>query len=396
MHLLTGARRSYDWGSIAAMPEFLNLPTDGEPFAELWLGAHPTGPSTVETPGGAERLDEFVSRNERRHLGERVIAGFGRLPYLVKLLAPAKPLSIQVHPTREMAEEGFHEEERRGVPVSDPQRSFKDRSNKPEMVYAITGFEGLVGFRPHEEIVRLLDAIAGPLASARELLSDVRAEDGLKLMLETMVGLAADDINTVVGISVSMATAHPDPEVRAACATVVELAQQYPGDVGAVVSLVLNRVQLEPGQLVFLGDGVPHAYLGGFGLEIMANSDNVLRLGLTSKHIDVESMLHAIDFSSWGFEVSTGPGDAVTHVFGPPVPEFALSITRPDKSSQGSTVLPGDGPRILVCLDGDITAATNAAPHGRSITKGQSLFVSAADGDITVRGNGTVAQAFVP
>lgn len=396
MHLLTGARRSYDWGSIAAMPEFLNLTPDGEPFAELWLGAHPTGPSTVEAPGGAEGLDEFVSRNERRHLGERVMAGFGRLPYLVKLLAPAKPLSIQVHPTRELAERGYREEESRGVPLSDPRRSFKDRSNKPEMVYAITAFEGLVGFRPLEEIVRLLDAIAGPLSPVRALLSDVRAEDGLKLMLETMVGLDAEVINAVVGISASSAASHPDPDVRAACATVVELAQQYPGDVGAVVSLVLNRVQLEPGQLVFLGDGVPHAYLGGFGLEIMANSDNVLRLGLTSKHIDIESMLHAIDFSSWGFDVSTGPGDAVTHVFGPPVPEFALSITRPNRSAEGKVILPGDGPRILVCLDGDITAATNAAPHGRSITRGQSLFVSAADGDITVRGHGTLAQAFVP
>ena len=396
MHLLTGARRSYDWGSTTSMPEFLGTDPDGKPFAELWLGAHPTGPSTIIGPTGNEGLDEWVARDRLGNLGQRVDAAFGRLPYLVKLLAPAKPLSIQVHPTRGLAAKGFLEEERQGIPLDAPHRTFKDMNNKPEMVYAISNFDGLAGFRPRQEIARLLEELAGPLEPARARLSTTPGEHGMRLMLEILVGLPPEDIQTVLEIAASLALLHPHPVVRAACATVRELANAYPGDVGAVVSLVLNRVHLAPGESMFLADGVPHAYLGGFGLEVMANSDNVLRLGLTSKHIDVEAMLGAVDFSSSGFDVTSAPKDATTHTFRPPVPDFALSITHPWKTAEGRTTLPGDGPRILVCLEGTVTVETRSSADTCALTKGQSLFVPAAEGSIRVEGRGTIAQAFVP
>lgn len=395
MHLLTGARRSYDWGSTTSMPEFLGTDPDGKPFAELWLGAHPTGPSTISGPTGTEGLDEWVARDRLGNLGQRVDAAFGRLPYLVKLLAPANPLSIQVHPTCELAAKGFLEEERQGIPLDDPHRTFKDTNNKPEMVYAISHFEGLAGFRPRHQIALLLEEIAGPLSPARDQLA-VPGEQGMRLMLETLVGLSPEDIQAVLEVAASLSLTHPHPVVRAACDTVGELANAYPGDVGTVVSLVLNRVHLAPGESMFLADGVPHAYLRGFGLEVMANSDNVLRLGLTSKHIDIEAMLGAVDFSSSGFDVASTPKDAAAHTFRPPVPDFALSIARPGETGNDSITLPGNGPRILVCLDGSVTVMTEASTETCTVSRGQALFVPATEGGIHVAGLGEVAQAFVP
>ncbi|NQD89938.1 mannose-6-phosphate isomerase, class I [Paenarthrobacter sp. CM16] len=395
MHLLTGARRSYDWGSTTSMPEFLGTDSDGKPFAELWLGAHPTGPSSITGPAGTEGLDHWVARDRLGNLGHRVDAAFGRLPFLVKLLAPAKPLSIQVHPTRELAANGYLEEERQGVPLDDPRRTFKDTNNKPEMVYAISQFEGLAGFRPRQEIALFLGEIAGPLEPARDLLG-VPGEQGMRLMLEALVGLSPEDIWTVLGIAASLSLTHPHPLVRTACATVGELANTYPGDVGTVVSLVLNRVCLAPGESMFLADGVPHAYLGGFGLEVMANSDNVLRLGLTSKHIDIDAMLGAVDFSSCSVDVASAPISAATHIFQPPVPDFALSITRPERASTGFVDLPGSGPRILVCLDASVRVKAQASADIMAITRGQSLFIPDNQGGIRVSGPGTIALAFVP
>jgi mannose-6-phosphate isomerase len=214
--------------------------------------------------------------------------------------------------------------------------------------------------------------------------------------LEKILQLTPDDIDVITDACRRLARESPDQIVAAACQTTVELAGLYPGDVGTVMSLVLNRVVLEPGQLVFLGDGVPHAYLGGFGLELMANSDNVLRLGLTSKHIDIPAMLEALDFTSSGYSIESAPENATTHVFRPPVEEFALSLTITDRSDSDTIFLPGDGPRVLVCLEGTVRARSQADLEGQFLARGEALFIKASDGSITVDGHGTVAQAFVP
>lgn len=395
MYRLTGTRRTYDWGSTTAMFDFLGTTPDGAPFAELWLGAHPTGPATAQTPEGPAPLDQVISADTEQTLGKEVAAKFGQLPYLVKLLAPARPLSMQVHPNRNMAAAGYREEERRGVPLTDPRRSFKDEHNKPEMVYAITRFEGLVGFRDREEVSSLLQTIAGPLGPAHYALQQKRGEQGMRSALELMLKLDTPQVAEVLEINRRMAGSHPEPVIRAACGTVEELSRLYPGDIGAIISLMLNRVQLEPGQLVFLADGVPHAYLGGFGLEVMGNSDNVLRLGLTTKHIDVVSMLKALDFNSSGFVVETAPSDQVTHIFEPPTPEYALSITRPHLAQGGTTDLPGRGPRVLVCLSGQVTVQTTAG-NDETLSRGQALFVPATETVICASGCGSLAQTFVP
>ncbi|WP_279294092.1 mannose-6-phosphate isomerase, class I [Arthrobacter humicola] len=395
MYRLTGSRRSYDWGSTTSMFEFLGRDPDGAPFAELWLGAHPTGPATAHTSAGAAGLDEVIEADSIRHLGPKVQAEFGRLPYLLKLLAPARPLSMQVHPSPEMAQAGFHDEESRGVPLTDPTRSFKDEYHKPEMVYALSRFEGLVGFRPTDQVHSLLSRLDGPVTAALHALSPAAADAGLQNALRQLLQLSAADVDHIVAACRQLAVTSSDPEERSAYGTVDELARFYPGDVGAVVSLLLNRVVLEPGQLVFLGDGIPHAYLSGFGLELMANSDNVLRLGLTSKHLDSNAMLEALDFTSSGYEVESAPNGAITHVFSPPVPEFALSISHLEHAD-GPHTLPGDGPRLLTCVEGTIQATTDGESLGLRLNRGESIFVPAADGPLTVRGSGTVAQAFVP
>ncbi len=395
MYRLTGSRRSYDWGSTTSMFEFLGREPDGTPFAELWLGAHPTGPSTAHTPTGNVRLDEVIGADSATNLGPKVHAEFGRLPYLLKLLAPARPLSMQVHPSPDMAQAGFHDEETRGVPLTDPVRSFKDEYHKPEMVYALSRFEGLVGFRTKAQVHSLLSRLDGPVTAARDALTFAAEKSGLQNALRQLLQLSTTDVDHVVAACRHLATTSSNPEERTAYGTVDELARFYPGDVGAVVSLLLNRVVLEPGQVVFLGDGIPHAYLSGFGLELMANSDNVLRLGLTSKHLDSDAMLEALDFTSSGYEVESAPNGAVTHVFAPPVPEFALSISHPE-NADGPHTLPGDGPRVLICVEGTIQATTDGEPQGMRLNRGESIFVPAADGPLTVRGSGTAAQAFVP
>jgi mannose-6-phosphate isomerase len=395
MQPLNGARQSYDWGSKTSMFRFLGKDPDGESFAELWFGAHPLAPSTVVTASGPIGLDEAIAQDQEMHLGDKVKDHFGRLPYLVKLLAPLRPLSIQVHPDPAFAAEGFQAENSLGLPTSHVQRSFKDEHHKPEMVFAITSFEGLAGFRPLVEVALIFEALGKPVGRAYEAAcSDPKGS--LRTYLEYLLHLSAEEIDQVAQKCRELAISHPHPVIKAACKTVDELSTLYPGDVGAVVSLLLNRVILRPGQILFIADGVPHAYLGGFGLEVMANSDNVLRLGLTNKHIDIPSTLKALDFTSSGYKVETAPVGAVTHIFRPPVTEFALSISYPHRAFGGEVELPGAGPRILVCLEGAITAWTHDRTEQRQLVQGEASFVGANEGQVYVSGSGAIAEVFVP
>lgn len=396
MQSLTGVRQSYDWGSTTSMFKFLGKEPDGGPFAELWLGAHPLAPAAINTAAGPRGLDELIAENQAEHLGERVSNEFGSLPYLVKLLAPARPLSIQVHPDQTLAAAGFRHENDQGIPVLDRHRNFKDEHHKPEMVYAITPFEGLAGFRPVQEVALVLGAIGEPLRAAYSVVASSGPEGSLKEPLEHLLNLNAEQINQVTQRCKELAIHHPHPVINAASRTVAELSVAYPGDVGSVLSLLLNRILLEPGQLLFIADGVPHAYLGGFALEVMANSDNVLRLGLTNKHIDIPSTLEALDFNSSGCEIETRPSESITHIFRPPADEFALSISRPHRSIEDEVELPGDGPRILVCLEGAISVSTQQDACSMKLLQGDVSFLSANEGKASISGEGLIAEVFVP
>lgn len=249
MEHLAGVVQHYDWGDRHFLPEFLGRPPDGRPWAELWLGTHPKGPSRL---ADGRPLEEAT----------------GPLPYLLKVLAAAEPLSLQTHPNAEQARHGF------------AAGTFRDPYPKPELLVALTPFEGLCGVRPPDETVALLDELGlGQLAAAFDasgVADTVRALLGRRVPIAPVVTACASSDR---------------PEAQ----LVVELAGRWPDDPAVLVTLLLNYVELEPGEAIALGAGNLHAYVRGAGIELMAPSDNVVRAGLTGKQIDVELLLEVMD-----------------------------------------------------------------------------------------------------
>ncbi|RMH76263.1 MAG: mannose-6-phosphate isomerase, class I, partial [Actinomyces sp.] len=305
---LDGVVRHYDWGSPEAIPRLCGLAPDGRPWAELWLGAHPSAPAAVGP--GRTPLDRLVAADPQGQLGPVVAERFGTLPFLLKVLAAARPLSLQAHPTLDQARRGFAREEAAGIPVDAPHRSYRDRSHKPELICALTTFDALCGFRHPVRTLALLDELAtGALDPVRAALADSPDAVGLSRVLRHLLELDAAEAATLVESVVAACAAADGSEFARERRTALRLAELYPGDAGVVTSLLLNRVTLRPGQALFLGAGNLHAYLGGVGVEIMANSDNVLRGGLTTKHVDVPALLEVVDTSPLEPEVQ-GSGDA--------------------------------------------------------------------------------------
>ncbi len=267
MRLVGGVEKHYAWGDPRALPDLLGRPADGQPLAELWFGTHPSGISTVSADGA---------------LPEPLDAVAGHLPYLLKLLAAAEPLSLQAHPTAEQARAGFEREEAAGV--VGPERIFVDPHPKPEVVVALTPFQGLCGFRPADATIALLRSIGGEA----DVLADRVVTDGLE------------------GVVTHLMVDHPDLDgLVEACADhrsaeaswIVDLARRYPSDPAVGVALLLNLVVLRPGQAMYLAAGNLHAYLRGTAVEVMGASDNVVRGGLTAKHVDVVELLRTLDYS---------------------------------------------------------------------------------------------------
>ncbi|WP_375499807.1 mannose-6-phosphate isomerase, class I [uncultured Jatrophihabitans sp.] len=369
---LEGALRRYDWGSPTAIPELLGVEPDGRPLAELWFGAHPDDPSTAPDHGAT--LDEIIAADPLQALGSSVVERFGeRLPFLLKVLAADKALSIQVHPTREQAHAGFAAEDAAGVPRDDPNRNYRDPNHKPELICALTPFEALCGFRPVVETRALLTELAVP---ELEFLSAALAgPDPLRTAFTAV--LEHDDAGSLVAALTAAAEGlgrHSD------LARVVELTStDFPGDVGVVLAVLLNYVRLDPGEAIYLGAGNVHAYLRGTGIEIMANSDNVLRCGLTGKHVDVAELLKVTDFS----ELPDPRWRATNGVFAVPVPDFRLVPFAVD----GLVTLGDDEPWVVLCTAGTV------AVGGSVLTPGYAAFVPAADESVPVEGKGTVFAA---
>jgi mannose-6-phosphate isomerase len=396
MHKLAGVPRGYDWGSTTHIQNLLGRSPDGRPLAELWFGAHPTGPSPL-APGtdDAATLEELIAADAVGALGETVAREFdGRLPFLMKFLAPGQAVSLQVHPTPENAVAGFNREEAAGIPIDAFHRSFKDTNHKPEMVFAITDFEGLVGFRPLDEIVALLGRYSHPLLQQchRDLAADP-TPSGLRECLRALVELKSPDVEAIV--DEARALAGEDGANAAAHATVVELAATYPGDAGAVASVMLNRIAFAAGECVFVSSGTPHAYLSGLAVEIMANSDNVFRAGLTSKYVDVEGLLDNVAFSV--VPVDLLEGDETTpgvRVLRPDAREFEL--TSVGIASHEAVTVAGAGPRIAVCVDGRVQVRAAYGDAAVELSPGEAVFVGDSNGDLRMRGAGHVVISSVP
>ncbi|HIZ34937.1 MAG TPA: mannose-6-phosphate isomerase, class I [Candidatus Ruania gallistercoris] len=380
----------YAWGSPEVIPEFLGETATGAPVAEAWYGAHPSAPS--ETDGGTDLRTHLAQAPELR-LGADVVARFGpHLPYLLKLIAPSRPLSLQVHPNLEQAREGFAREEAAGT--AQQGRSYHDANHKPELVYALTTFEAVCGFRAPRRAAELLAGLSAPLA--RELLVRLRAEPSAIGMHAAFGRLlqtgTADQVREVVSQCAERLAAGTSPSQRAD-AIVTRLAQLHPGDPGAVAALLLNPVTLQPGEVMFVPAGWVHAYLSGFGVEVMANSDNVLRAGLTEKHVDIPELLATVDsVAAPPIRIAPELLTEATGVFYAPVDDFELSLTR--LADDPGRRLPGRGPRVLLVLAGQVQVTT--ADESRTLGRGQAVFVAADEGELQVAGTGTLVQADVP
>jgi mannose-6-phosphate isomerase len=378
--------RHYPWGSRTVIPELLGEVTPADrPYAELWMGAHPDAPSVLSdgTP-----LDKAIEQRSETLLGPEVRARFGdRLPFLLKVLAAEKPLSLQAHPTNEQAQAGFAAEEAAGVPRDEPTRTFKDPFHKPELILALTPFEALCGFRPVEESLHCLAKLQVP-----ELKPTIAAlaRGGLRAAIPQLLALfpeQRDSLVSAVAEAAARFVAAHDPEFINTYRWAASLAETYPGDPGVVISLMCNHLKLEPGEAVFLPAGNLHAYLSGAGVEVMASSDNVLRGGLTVKHVDLAALIEVLDFTD-------GRVPVIHPVLGPgglryPVPIEDFDLTRIQLDTQAGS-LATRGPQILLCTEG---AAELTSPDGTlTLSKGRSAFVPAGE-QVTASGPAVLYRA---
>lgn len=395
MHRLTNHVRPYAWGSTAAIPRLLGHEPDGRPHAELWLGAHHGAPSTLHTDEGPVPFDAYIAAGPKEALGEWAVQRFGeRLPFLLKVLAAEAPLSLQAHPDAARARAGFDAEETAGIPVDAPHRNYRDPHHKPELVLALEPFEALCGFRDPADARADLAALDCELARAlrRDLAHDT-AHIALRAALTRLLTLPEAGRERRVGAFVAECEARaagaPGPHIG----TAIELARRYPGDPGAVAALLLNRITLMPGEALFLPAGNVHAYLRGVAVEVMANSDNVLRAGLTAKHVDPAELLDVVDFSVLPIPYSQPRGTRAQgrSEFRPGVAEFALITAGPGTLA---TELPGDVPTVVLVLEGRAELRT-----GRGMTatlrRGQSVFVPAEAGGLRIDGEGHLVAATV-
>jgi len=384
MQLLHGTIQHYAWGTTDAIPELLGVPADGQPFAEYWLGAHPLSPSEL---GGA-RLDTVV-REHPDLIGQPSRDGFGdQLPYLMKVLSARHALSLQVHPSRDQAQEGFARENAAGLALDAPERTYRDDWPKPELLIALEEFHTLSGFRDPKRTAALFDSlgVAGELASVigplterkgqaalAEVFLDVLSLDGERAKLSELVCAAAMQHKNDVG------------ELGEFARTVLELDEVFPADPGILAALLMNRVVLKPGEAVFVPAGHMHAHLRGTGIEVMANSDNVIRGGLTPKHVDVGELVKVVDFSSGEPEITQPEriADGVDRYL-TPCPEF--DVWRVTDSEATPVTLPGAGSaRILLLTSG--RAELVAGDQSLRVTQGDSVFLSAGDADATLAGD---------
>lgn len=317
MRHVKGTVQHYPWGDVAAIPGLLGLPPQGGPWAELWFGTHPAAPSYLDSGAMLESVT-------------------GELPYLLKVLAAAQPLSLQVHPSAQQARSGFARENAAGVALTSPQRNYRDDRHKPELICALTRFEAVCGIAPLDETDALLAALGAPAASLRSILGHGGADGAIGLLLHERPDLS--DL-------LAAAAGHPDPR----CRWLSRLGQIHPNDPSAAIVLILNYVCMEPGQAIYLGAGTMHAYLGGTGIEVMASSDNVLRCGLTDKYVDVDEVLRILDDTPLA-DAMVDPVIMVDGGISLPVPVDDFRITRYDVD--GSTSWIADGPELIICTSG--------------------------------------------
>jgi mannose-6-phosphate isomerase len=389
--LLEPVIQAYAWGSHTAIAELQGRPgPTAQPEAELWMGAHPSAPSGVQRPAGHTTLDLVIAADPEGELGQQSAARFtGRLPFLLKVLAVAKALSIQVHPSREQAEAGYRAENERGLAPGDKSRNYVDDWPKPEILCALTRFEVLAGMRTTADAAALLRALG--VAELAPLAADLEAAANPAVLTETLATILSWPADGRAALVESVAAAcgrlaADGGPYAGACAAIVRVAADHPGDLGIVASLLLRYEVLQPGEAVFLPAGGLHAYLLGTGVELLANSDNVVRAGLTPKHIDIPELLKLTDPAVRVPVIEPRALGGGVFRYDSPAPEFRLY--RAELGAAG-VALPGGAARVVLCTDGTVQLRA-AAGGALKIARGESGYISAADGEATATGPGTL------
>ncbi|WP_024943867.1 mannose-6-phosphate isomerase, class I [Aeromonas hydrophila] len=379
--------QGYDWGSHDALTTLFGIPNPaGKPQAELWMGAHPNGCSEVMLAGQAQKLSTLIESAPAAVLGEATQTRFGSLPFLFKVLCAEKALSIQVHPSKAQAEAGFAKEEAAGISPKAANRNYKDPNHKPELVFALTPYQAMNGFRAIPAILALFERVKLPaLAELVATLAANQNEAGLQHFFHQLLVLERARKEEALAGLLAFAAKHQDEETFA---LITSLAAQYPGDVGLFSPLLLNVVTLQPGQAMFLDACTPHAYVRGTGLEIMANSDNVLRAGLTPKYIDVAELLactRCLPKPDDQILLVPRMEGAVQH-FEVPVPDFTFSVY-----PAGEHQLTTASAEILFAIDEAVIL--KRGDDTLRLEKGQSAFIPAATGRYQLLAEGRVARA---
>ena len=385
MELIEGAVRNYDWGSLTAIPDLLGRAATGEPWAELWFGAHPSAPAAVGAR--AEPLDRLIAADPVAALGPAVASRYGRLPFLLKVLAAAAPLSLQAHPSAEQAEAGFEREEAMGVPPDAPQRMFRDRSGKPEMVCALSSFEALCGFRDPQQTAALLDTLDAPALDPLRRRISGRSGSQMRDLLAWLLALDGPAAAALAESAArACAAAGDEDEWSGLRSAVAKLGARHPGDAAVAVALLLNHVVLAPGEALFLDSGCLHAYLDGTAVELMADSDNVVRGGLTSKHVNAAALVQIVDGAASEPPVQRPEpaGGLVTYCTA--AAEFSLRRLDVD----GSSGLAAAGPAVLLCTEGCVEA------NGVTLDRGAAAWSGAREPQVALEGRGTVFCATFP
>ncbi|QJY46729.1 mannose-6-phosphate isomerase, class I [Pseudonocardia broussonetiae] len=396
MELLDNPVRPYSWGSRTVIADLLGeeVPSP-HPQAELWLGAHPGAPShLVGVDGTRTSLLDAITADPAGRLGAyRAERWEGRLPFLFKVLAADEPLSLQAHPSAAQAAEGYAREDAAGLDRGAPDRNYRDPHHKPELVCALTEFDALVGFREPTATVALLRALdVDALAAHAELLAAQPDHHGLRALFTTWITLPQSSLDALVPALQEgcVRLAGASEEFSAEARTVLELSERYPGDAGVLAALLLHRVTLAPGEALYLPAGNLHAYLSGAAVELMANSDNVLRGGLTPKHVDVPELLRVLDFTAPVCPVLHGESDGGWIRYDTPAHEFRL---RRFEGGPDDVRVPGDGPRILLCTAG--AASVRSAGNDLSVKRGGSVWIDDEDGEVVVTARAEGTQLFL-
>lgn len=395
-YIMDNPIQEYAWGSKTAISSLLGHPPTDTPQAEMWMGAHPKAPSIIDFGEASASLFDVIRYHSLEILGEKVTKNFNsKLPYLFKVLAAAEPLSIQAHPSLSQAKIGFERENEADIPLDAYNRSYKDENHKPECLCALTHFWAMAGFRKKRDTIDYLRMLCPKtLADEIDMLGGFTGGSGLRVFFHSLITKKAEAVKNI--LNEALPNAERLKENDAVFSWIAKLYEFYPEDIGVISPSFLNLICLEPGQAIYLPAGQLHAYLDGVGMELMANSDNVLRGGLTPKYIDVSELLNVLDFSEFELKpLDSKEIQPAEMVFETPAKEFQLSVI-----SVHETVDYASKDRmsaeILFCENGQAKVTDHNTQEVKEISNGASLLIPASVEKYTISGIARIYKASVP